>query len=249
MEREMDRALVKEIHQQGTDRLDNMYETTSENIEADYAEEMDLQSKYMEEVVYTQNRMNALKFNFTALGLGSLSLSYEKSLGRNKSFEVVASSHGTGVSNDNSHKNGFGGEVGFKFKMGNIFSEYYLPDHLLSGTYIKPILGFGSVNERQETYSFGNSFVFRNKNRNYGYLGFDLGYQWVFGDLVLMDIYSGMAYYNGEFEITTNDNGEIRVTNEDFFDEGDFFGSDKFGAKAGFKIGILFGSKTKYQSK
>ena len=257
--REIDRVLVKEIYQKspendGSEKVDdsseeNLYSYDNETDRDSYREEMDLEEKYMEEVIYTQNRMQMATFNFTAMGLGALAFGYERAMGKNKGIEAIVSIHGAGLENQNVEKSGIGVEVGYKYKMGNIFSEYYLPDHLMSGTYIKPILGFVTVNERIENFSFNNSFVFQNKNRNYGYVGFDLGYQWVFGDLISMDIYSGIAYYNGQFEITTNDNGEIRITEDNYFDEGDFFASDNFGAKAGFRIGILFGSKSNYQSK
>ena len=259
--REMDRALVQEIYQKSAvDELEedeiiadsqeeNMPDYVDDSDLDSYKQEMDLEEKYMEDVIYTQNRMQMASFNFTAMGLGALAFGYERAFGKNKGIEAIVSIHGAGLENQNVEKSGFGVELGYKYKMGNIFSEYYLPDHLMSGTYIKPIVGFVSVNERIENYSGNNSFVFQNKNRNYAYAGFDLGYQWVFGDLVSMDIYSGIAYYNGQFEVTTNDNGEIRITEDNYFDEGDFFASDNFGAKAGFRIGILFGSKSNYQSK
>lgn len=237
---------VEEVNEEAG--YENKSYSNDDNL-TNYQMEMDLEEKYMEEVIYTQNRMNMATFNFTAMGLGALAFGYERALGKNKGLEAVVSIHGMGLENQNVEKEGFGFEIGYKYKMGNIFSEYYLPDHLMSGTYIKPIVGFVTVNERIENYSGNNSFVFQNKNRDYGYAGLDLGYQWVFGDLVSMDIYSGVAYYNGDFEITTNDNGEIRVTEDNYFDEGDFFASDNFGAKAGFRIGILFGSKSNYKSK
>jgi hypothetical protein len=246
LKREIDRSQVDDYYQS---RKKDNFSVKKDKMETPAeTRNIDFQDQYMEEVIYVQNRMQLIKFNFTALGLGSISLAYEHSLGKNKSLEIVASQHGLGLNNTGGTKEGFGAEIGYKFKMGNIFSEYYLPDHLLSGTYIKPILGFASVNETIETFNPNNTFVFENKNRNYGYLGFDLGYQWIFSDLISMDIYTGMAYYNGEFEVTINNDGDIRETNDNFFDEGDFFASGNFGAKAGFKIGILFGSKTKYKS-
>lgn len=253
--REIDRLLVEEYYQQNpVEKLSSKkeYQNTPDPImeseQEKYVEEIiDLEENYMEEVVYTQNRMQLASFNFTAMGLGTLSFGYERAFGKNTGVEIVASIHGAGVQNKDVHKEGFGIEVGYKYKMGNIFSEYYLPDHLMSGTYIKPIIGFVSVNERTEIFFPNNAFTLQNKNRDYGYLGFDLGYQWVFGDLVSMDIYSGLAYYNGDFEITTNNSGEITKSNDNYFDEGDFFASDNFGAKAGFRIGILFGRKSKYQ--
>jgi len=219
--------------------LDKFKRNTEEMESSD--KEGQLDEEEMRKIVYVDNKTYNVKINFSAMTVGSTILTFEKAIDKNRSWEVSAAVHGFGLLTNIEDKEGLGAEAGYKVKLGNIFSDYYLPDHILSGTYIKYVAGFGSVSEQTRSFSV-NRFLLETKNRNYGYIGVDLGYQWIFGNRVSMDMYTGMHYYNGDFEVIVNDDGEINTfTNRTDFEDGDIFADNNLSIKAGFRIGYIFG--------
>ncbi len=183
----------------------------------------------------------ALKFNISAYQLGSLGGSYEYGINTTSSLELVVAAHGWGLNpSDIIEKRGIGMEFGYKKKMFGLVNMLHDYGHTLQGTYLKAVVGFGSVNEREEVYS-PQSIQFTNANRNYGYLGFDLGSQWVFGNLLSFDLYTGLLYYNGDFEEYRNNNGAQFFNDSNSFEDGDIFANNNVAVKIGFRVGILFG--------
>ncbi len=198
---------------------------------------------YMHNHVYVENRPNNVKFNLSAIGLASGLVSYERAFNHRSSFEAIVALHGVQASRGINQKEGLGLELGYKLKLAALLSSYYVPDHILAGTYIKGLIGGASVNERKEFFSF-NGQTLESKNRNYAYVGLDIGYQWILNNRVSLDIYAGMQYYNGEFEVVTNENGNItKSTRRNDFEDGDIFGNNNFITKAGFRVGYLFNFK------
>jgi hypothetical protein len=140
--------------------------------------------------------------------------------------------------------------AGYKFiKLPDFTSRGSKFSHVMQGTYIKPEVMFGTFSRREETYVSGNNFGRYEYNRRTSVFGgvlVNLGKQWVFSDIFLLDIYAGLGYdLNNNKEIFTTSNGE--TTSLEF--SGYHYGMISTGAgsgiglTSGIRIGLLIGKK------
>jgi hypothetical protein len=156
---------------------------------------------------YADQLNKALKINFLSPLLGFTQISYEKSTGVGKSYELSFAVIGAGKNRlldfydynsiRSERKNQFGLAIGAGYK----FSK--LPDflfgrtrftHLMQGAYAKPVVYLGNYSENRVAYKNNNQYVVERQNVTFGALEVELGKQWVFGDKFLIDIYTGLGW-------------------------------------------------------
>lgn len=156
---------------------------------------------------YADQLNKALKINFLSPLLGFTQVSYEKSTGVGKSYELSFAVVGAGKNHlldfydynsiRSERKNQFGLAIGGGYK----FSK--LPDflfgrtrftHLMQGAYAKPVVYIGNYSENRVAYKNNNQYVVERQNVTFSALEVELGKQWVFGDKFLIDIYTGLGW-------------------------------------------------------
>lgn len=155
---------------------------------------------------YADQLSKAIKINFLAPLFGYTQITYEKSTGVGKSYELAFAIIGAGKNNlldpygttfRNERKNQFGFAAGAGYK----FSK--LPDflfgrtrftHLMQGAYAKPIFYLGNYSENRIAYKGNNQYVVDRQNVTFAALQLELGKQWVFGDKFLIDLYGGFGW-------------------------------------------------------
>jgi hypothetical protein len=155
---------------------------------------------------YADQLNKAIKIDFLGPLMGYSQISYEKSTGVGKSYELTLGVIGAGKTQvleyyDNqlrlARKNQFGISVAAAYK----FSK--LPDflfrgtrftHLMQGAYAKPVVYLGNYSENRIAYKGNNQYELERQNVTFGALQVELGKQWVFGDRFLIDVYWGLGW-------------------------------------------------------
>jgi hypothetical protein len=155
---------------------------------------------------YADQRRQGIKINFIGPLIGYTQVSYEKSLGVGKGYEVSLGVIGAGKNQvlnyyDNTFRETKRNQFGLTGSFGYKFSK--LPDfifgktrftHLMQGSYIRPIAYLGNYSENRVVYKANNDFVVDRQNTTFGALQLETGKQWVFGDMMLLDTYFGLGY-------------------------------------------------------
>jgi len=154
---------------------------------------------------YADQRKQAIKINFLGPLFGFTQISYEKSLGVGKGYEVGFGIIGAGKNHqlgyyDNTlqytkrNQFGFSGSFGYKFnKLPDFLFGKTRFTPLMQGGYVKPILYLGNYSENMLIYKNNQASVER-QNITFGALQFEMGKQWVFSDRMLLDVYWGFGY-------------------------------------------------------
>jgi len=128
-------------------------------------------------------KRNAVKLNFLSPLSGSTILSYERAIKPGQSFETSVGIIGLGFENPDKAL-GFGLKAGYKFIRS---PDFYLKGqryaHILKGGYARPEIAFAS-------------YDLKNKGRNVtkGAILLNLGKQWIYSDVFLIDLYGGIGY-------------------------------------------------------
>lgn len=193
-----------------------------------------------------QQRVHAIKMNLLSPVFGFTRFSYEYSLKPGRSVEASVNFIGLGRDPGNyglgdRNQAGFGLSAGYKFiKQPN----YYIPGmrirHLMHGIYAKPSLHLGFYGEDYEVYDF-SAPVYRIERRNvaYGAGVVELGTQWIFQNIFLLDLHIGLGLgvdNVGEDNVGATHWGISRLGANNGL--GAFFNS-------GFKVGFLLGKPQK----
>lgn len=181
-----------------------------------------------DEAYFYDDSRSSIKIDFLQVGGGDILLGYEQSVNPSQSWEVL-----TRIMLPDFNEywgGGFGLSGGYKIKMGSVFKGGdYRPKHLLAGGYIRPGVGFAS-----REFGFGGDERFFMMH-----LGIDLGYQWIFSDVVSLDLFAGFHYYS------YNESGNDRP--DRFYDEeiavGDMIGVYNRAGAFGLRIGYVFNSR------
>lgn len=156
---------------------------------------------------YEGQRKKAIKFDFLGPLLGYSQISFERSTGVGKGYELSLGIIGAGKSARIDYfdytlysvkRNQFGMFVSGGYK----FSK--LPDfilfgksrftHVMQGTYVKPIAYAGNYSENRLIWKASNTYEVGKQNVTFGALQVEVGRQWVFNDKFLLDIYEGIGY-------------------------------------------------------
>lgn len=156
---------------------------------------------------YVGQRNKAIKIDFLGPLLGYTQISYEKSTGVGKGYELSVGIIGAGKSSRLDYYNdqfrnvrreqlGFFISGGYKFgKLPNfiLFGKTKF-SHLMQGTYVKPIAYFGNYSENRIAWKGNSDYEVDKQNVTFGAIELELGKQWVFGDRVMLDLYYGFGY-------------------------------------------------------
>jgi hypothetical protein len=197
---------------------------------------------------YIGQKKRAIKMNFISPLLGYTQVAYEQNSRPGRSFEVSLGIIGLGAnldyyswdsSNLKLDQRGAFGSFGYKFiRTPDFTSNNQKYGHIMQGMYVKPEVMVGHFSNNvvnNNIVNFNNSSVDR-QSTTFGAFMVNLGKQWVFSDVFLIDLYAGVGY---AFQGRTNDSN-----NDDFFN-GRLYGvtaSDNgasFAISGGFRIGIL----------
>ncbi len=148
----------------------------------------------------------AIKVDFFGPLLGYTQITYEKSKGVGKSYELTLGIIGAGKSQridyyysnlTETKRNQFGLYVaaGYKFnKLPDFLFGRTRFTHIMQGAYAKPVVYFGNYSENAIAYKGTNQYVTERRNVTFGALQVELGKQWVFGERFLIDMYWGLGY-------------------------------------------------------
>lgn len=196
---------------------------------------------------YADQLNKDIKIDFLGPLIGYSQITYEKSKGVGKSYELTLGIIGAGKNQvveyyDNQFKIIKKNQFGFSAGAGYKFSK--LPDflfgrtrftHLMQGGYARPIVYLGNYSENRVAYKGNNQYVVEKQNITFGALQIELGKQWVFGDKFLLDLYWGFGW---GFD---NKKGEGTV-----YDDNDYLAYNYINARAGRSPGFstTFGIKT-----
>ena len=155
---------------------------------------------------YSDQLRKGIKVDFFGPLLGYSQVTFEKSTGVGKSYELTLGIIGAGKNMvldyyDNQFRSEKRGQFGISAAAGYKFSK--LPDflfgrtrftHIMQGAYAKPIFYLGNYSENRIIYKANNQIVLERQNISFGALQVELGKQWVFGDKFLLDFYWGLGY-------------------------------------------------------
>ncbi len=133
--------------------------------------------------LFMVQRRNAVKMAFLSPLTGVTAFSYERALKPGRSFEFTLSLIGLGFNNPEDAA-GLGLKAGYKFIRS---PDHYIRGmryaHILKGGYVKPEFSFARYNLRS-----------KDEEVMKGALMVNLGKQWVFSDVFLVDLYFGVGY-------------------------------------------------------
>jgi hypothetical protein len=222
-------------------------------------------SSFNDVELYTDQKKQALKINFLSPLLGFTALSYERSVKPGRSYEATLGIIGLGKRQeigfdyDNTTQTSeaiYRGQAGAYISAGYKFIK--LPDftsrgskfsHVMQGTYIKPEVMFGVFSARQLSYTFSNTGGSESTDRRTTVFGgaiVNLGKQWIFSDIFLLDLYAGVGYdINNDKDIVTTNNGETTTIQYNGYHYGmaSTSGGSGIGLTGGLRIGVLIGKK------
>ena len=205
------------------------------DIKFSYGKEYKEEEPIMTDDYFIGDQNMAFKLSMSGLWWNSAILSFDKAINPTSGYQVSAKLFGIGIgsrANSDNEVSGFGLELGYKLKFGGLKKETseYRPDHLLSGGYIMPTIGFNSIN-RYNNYSKNESDVF--------YFGLNFGKQKVIQHAMAIDYYGGFAFYGGSQ--TSTNNGYSDEIYESSVSAGDLFGINNVAFTLGLKVGFVFG--------
>lgn len=205
---------------------------------------------------YIDQKKRALKLNLISPSLGYTQFAYEQNIKPGRSFEVSLGIIGLGARQEmdwwnNSpvylEQKGAFASFGLKFiRTPDFTSNNQKYGHIMQGLYVKPEIMIGSFSNNIIKYSTdvsGNSIgIIDRQSTTFGALMVNLGKQWVFSDIFIIDLYGGLGY---AFQSRTNDNyndsSYYYGTNYQGRLYGALSGRDdaSFAVSGGFRIGIL----------
>ena len=147
------------------------------------------------ELYYGQSK-NAFKVGIFSPATGALSLGYERSLKPGASLDFTLGMIGFGYDVNGNNPAGAYFDAGYKFIMTpNFRSSGVSYGHLLRGFYFKPKFALAM---------YGRDFSFYNNNTGFygtkrkqvvaGAFTIDMGWQWIIGDVFLLNMYGGFGY-------------------------------------------------------
>jgi hypothetical protein len=151
--------------------------------------------RFTDTAYYVGQRKNALKIGFLNPFVGSTQFSFEHSMKPGRSIEFTLGIIGAGV--DVQDDNAFGATFKFGYKFIKT-PDFLMPgmsySHLLKGGYIRPEVIMNIYNYTSYTYDM---FGFARSTRETSISGafvLNLGKQWIFDNVFLIDFYVGVGY-------------------------------------------------------
>lgn len=208
------------------------------SVEFSYGKKMKTEGgEYSEEYFY-DDKCHNLKINFFAVRGNDIIMTYERALTPQTSIETTIKMLGFPFfdNNNGSDDKGIGIDVGYKMKLKSLFKKdgTFRPEHLLHGSYIKPVIGFHGFNN-ESSFSGATRTSYRLIN-----LGLDIGKQWILNKTISMDLFIGFHYYGGSEKRTVN--GITDDVGFNGFAIGDLAGDGNSAISFGLRLGYLFGN-------
>lgn len=156
---------------------------------------------------YSGQLTKAIKLDFLSPLLGFTQVSFEKSLGVGKSYELSLGIIGLGKTeqlqyydmtsyNVKKKQLGLFASAGYKFnKLPDFIFGRTRFTHIMQGGYVKPIIYLGNYSENKIVYKSAiQSYNVEKQNVTFGALQIEFGKQWVFDEKFLLDFYWGLGY-------------------------------------------------------
>jgi len=179
---------------------------------------------------YAGQRNKAIKLNFFSPLYGYTEIGFEKNVSPGKGYEVSLGILGAGKSGTLTFYNNQLGEVkrnprgafitaGYKFgKLPDfIFFGRTKATHIMQGTYVKPVVYLGAYSENIIVEKSNSVSEVDRQNVTFGALQLELGKQWVLGETILLDIYSGLGFgFDNKENSYQFDNYGYTYRNENF---------------------------------
>lgn len=159
--------------------------------------EMAFTDKITDPELYYGQSKNAFKIGLFSPATGALSLGYERSLKPGASVEMSVGFIGLGFSQvNNNNAKGAYFDAGYKFIMTpNYHTAGTTFRHLLRGFYFKPKFALSMYGRDFYTYNTGSYIGTTERNQVVaGAITLDMGWQWVIGDVFLLNMYGGFGY-------------------------------------------------------
>lgn len=190
-------------------------------------------SKDIDRIYFSHDPSFQLSISATALSKNTLHLALVKAINGRSAIDIGMRYHGLSFDESN-FSEGFGIEVGWRWKMQNPYqlSRNKKIKHILSGLYIKPMLGYS--NRKETHYNFNET---RDYHLTYG--GLQFGFQSIIWKKISLDLYTGGYLYTGENTITPIVGG-VSFPSRIELSEGDFWGSRHKAYSIGLRVGFLF---------
>ena len=220
------------------------------------------QSNFKDEELYADQKKMALKINFLSPLFGFTAFSFEKSVKPGRSYELTLGIIGLGkrqrvdyfsFNNNNvvyREQAGAYASAGYKFiKLPDFTSRGAKFSHVMQGTYIKPEVMFGVFGSNRyftSSTSTTEKFGYRKKTTVFGGALVNLGKQWIFSDVFLVDVYGGVGYNINNDKNTVTNTGKETISYEyNGYHYGMISTADGsgLGLTGGIRIGILLGKK------
>ncbi len=183
---------------------------------------------------YIDDKQNNIMINFSAIANTATILTYERAIDPKSSWSASAAIHGAGINNEE-ERSGFGLNAAYKLKFGGLFKKNdYRPPHILHGGYLRPNIGYNSI-------SFDNPSFLIDEYEDYSYVhgGFDIGKEWILNNTLSLDLYGGLHYYGGSFNLVEDPSCESCLDYE-AINDGNISGEDNVAFKYGLQLGFLF---------
>jgi len=155
------------------------------------------QEKMDMEEYFEGQKKKGLKVSFLGPLVGNTNLTYEQVIRPGRSFELKASFVGLGINRDGGDDpRGVIVSAGYKLmKKPTFFTSDTRRRHILQGGYLKPEIFIGHTSF--DTNNFLGPGDRRESSTTGGFM-LNLGKQWVYSDVVLLDFFFGIGYGAGE---------------------------------------------------
>lgn len=194
---------------------------------------------------FDEQKKQAVKFKLLSPIMNNLSFSYERLIKKGSSYEIGLVIPGVGLNWDEFESTrGVILRGGYKFMN---TPDYYVRGmryaHVLKGGYVKPEIILGAYNRTYKNYYYGSQNTITEKIVC-GAAVINLGKQWVFDNVFVVDWSFGLGYgfVNSSFNNSTILSDDFNPINYAFFG-----GIDEFpiAYTANFRIGFLIGQPKK----
>lgn len=200
-------------------------------------------SPLKDEEFYVDQKKRAIKMNFISPLMGYTQLAYEQNLKPGRSYEVSVGIIGLGRNQELDYwdgtsqkedQSGVFGSFGYKFiRVPDFTTNNQKYGHILQGFYVKPELMIGHFSNNG--YNYDSKSIIKRKT-TFGAVLVNIGKQWVFSDVFVIDLYGGVGY---ALKNRNQDNNDYFNYNGRLY--GAITGSDDadFALSGGFRIGFL----------
>jgi len=187
---------------------------------------------FTDEELYAGQKKNALKIGFLNPFLGSTQFTYERSIKPGQSIETTLGIIGLGFDPAEVNAKGVTLKFGYKFiKTPDYLMRGMRYSHLLKGGYVRPEIAFNFYSYDSYYYDFNGPSDLNRESTVAGAIIINLGKQWIYADVFLIDFYLGVGY-----GFSTNEGA-----NGSYYHYGFAGGYEEFPIvfSGGFRVGLL----------